>query len=281
MTDSPSAPKRHDPSARWVRAHVDAGKSAWPGLALDADVAARHVAERADDDALPIEHAADLYLACACTHGVAGAAEAFERTFASDLDAALSRVAPSGAARDDARQALRVKLLVAEEGELPRISAYAGRAPLKRWLAAAAVRLALNLRRNMADKPHDMFSSALGQNAGEARAPELDYVRANYKTEFEEAVRTALRALSSRDATLLRLHLEERLGIDALATMYKIGRSTAARWLQAARAALEAGVRTELHERLNLTPSELESLAGALLSQLDVSVIGILKEERA
>lgn len=280
MTDAPRRPEHHDPSAPWVRAHVEAGRRAWPELALDAEVAARHVAERADDGPLPIEHAPDLYLACACAHGVGGAVEAFERTFASDLDAALSRVAPAGAARDDARQALRMKLLVAEAGKLARIEAFAGRAPLKRWLAAAAVRLALNLRRNMADKPHDLFSSALGEAAGKQRAPELDYVRANYKAEFEEAVRTALRALSARDATLLRLHLEERLGIDALATMYKVGRSTAARWMQAARAALEAGVRKELLDRLKLTPSELDSLAGALLSQLEVSVLGILKEEQ-
>ena len=266
-----------DPSADWVRAYVETGRRAWPCLTLDADVAARHVAERAEAEPLPVEHAADLYLACACAHGVPGAVEAFERTFASDIAAALARVVPAGAARDDAMQALRVKVLVAEEG-LPRIAAYAGRAPLKRWLASTAVRLALNVRRNMADGPHDALSSAVGQESTGRRAPELTYLRARYTADFEAAVRVALRALSPRDATLLRLHLEQRLGIDALGTMYKVGRSTAARWLQAARGALADGVRRELYEKLALAPSELESVAAALLSQLDVSVVDILNE---
>src|SRR5947207_3096635 len=82
-----------DPDAGWVRAHVDAGRLAWPALALDATVAAQHVARHAEGaEPLPIEHAGDLYLACACAHGVAGAAQAFEKRYAGDLDASLARV---------------------------------------------------------------------------------------------------------------------------------------------------------------------------------------------
>lgn len=275
---APSTPAPPAPLLEWVRAHVEAGRQAWPDLALDVALATRHVEERGQNEPLPIDHAADLYLACACAHGVAGAVDAFERRFASDLDGALARVASNAAARDDAKQALRVRLFVAEDGTLPRIAAYAGRAPLKRWLAATAVRIALNLRRNMADRPHDMFSSSIVRDVGGHRPPELAYVRARYKTEFEDAVRAALRALSPRDATLLRLHLEQRLGIDALGAMYGVGRSTAARWLQAARATLEESIKKELREKLGLTPSELESLAGELLSQLEVSVVAILNE---
>lgn len=272
VSEPPSPPR----DAAWVRAYVEAGRAAWPDLKLDAALAEQHAIQRADDgDPLPLEHAADLYLACACAHGVQGAALALERRFSSDVDAALARVVREAVARDDAKQALRVKLLVAEGDALPRIASYAGRAPLKRWLAATALRLALNMRRNMADRPHDELPSTLGVAGA---AAELAYVRTRYKAEFEDAVRAALRALSPRDATLLRLHLEERVGIDALGAMYRVGRSTAARWLQAARAALEDGVKKELHVRLRVTPAELESLAGELLSQLEVSVVGILRE---
>jgi RNA polymerase sigma-70 factor (ECF subfamily) len=103
-------------------------------------------------------------------------------------------------------------------------------------------------------------------------------LRTRYKTQFEDAVRNALRALPVRDATLLRLHLEQRMGVDALATMYKVGRSTAGRWLQAARAAVEERVKEELRDNLGLSASEFESIAAQLLSQLEVSVIAVLNE---
>jgi RNA polymerase sigma-70 factor (ECF subfamily) len=141
------------------------------------------------------------------------------------------------------------------------------------------VNAALNLRRNKADRPHDELPSALAR--GGARAPEISYLRGRYKAEFEAAIRTALRGLGPRDATLLRLHLEQRIGIDQLAVMYKISRATAARWMQRARAALEDGVRAELREKLKLTTSEFDSLAGALLSDLEVSVLAVLGEGKA
>lgn len=96
---------------------------------------------------------------------------------------------------------------------------------------------------------------------------------------FETAIERALTRLSVRDRTLLRLHLAERLSIDALGAMYSVSRATAARWLAAARGALAQGVRDDLRARLHIPDSELDSLIAVVRSQLDVSVLRRLSED--
>jgi RNA polymerase sigma-70 factor (ECF subfamily) len=139
------------------------------------------------------------------------------------------------------------------------------------------VRSALNLGRAKGDQRHDSLPSGLiAQDQ-----PELELVRAKYRPAFEDALRTALETLPARDRAILSASVGEGLSIDKLAEMYGVGRSTAARWLIAARERLTAETRRTLQERLGLTPSELDSIAAAVRDDLDVSIIRLLDLEQS
>ncbi len=251
--------------------HFEAGHARWPALALDAARFEHHIAARPDNPPL-VQYAPDLFLACACAHGVHGAVEAFERTYAGAIARTVGRVNRDAAFVADAVQAVRVHVLLPRGDALPRIAEYAGRAPLGAWLAATALRVAMNLRRGKSEEPHDELSSTVGALA-DAVAPELALLRARHKSDLETAIRAALRLLSPRDRTLLRLHLAERMSIDGLAVVYSVGRSTAARWLAGARASLLERTRERFCETVGLSFSEFDSVAAALRSDLDLSLI--------
>jgi len=140
------------------------------------------------------------------------------------------------------------------------------------------MRAALDMVRNKSDRPHDTLHSSDGPVLQE---PELDYLRQRYREHFEEALRAALASAAPRDRAILRLHLGERLSIDKLAALYDVGRSTAHRWLGEARERLMESTRAELCRRLDVTPSEYESLAALVRSEVAVSVVRLLEEGAA
>jgi RNA polymerase sigma-70 factor (ECF subfamily) len=255
----------------------EAGRAAWPGVAVEEAAFARYVAERAAQPVASLpsrEVARDVYLACACAAGARGAVAAFDRHFADAIGRAIESVDRSPAFIDDARQVVREKLFVAAAGVRPKIAEYGGRAPLGPWLRAVAVRTALNLRRAAPDRSHDALDDD-DRALGAALGPEIDLLKARYKAELEDVLRAAIARLSPRERTLLRFHFADGLSVDVLGAHYQVGRSTAARWLSAARAALRDQARAELTTRLRVTPSELDSLVGLVVSQLEVSARGL------
>ena len=157
-------------------------------------------------------------------------------------------------------------------GDPPKITDYAGRAPLASWLKTAAVRAALNLRRAKGDQAHESLSAALVAGSG----PDVALVRAKYRGELEAALQAALEALPERERTLLTLSVRDGMSIDALAEKFNVGRSSAARWLVAARELLTRETRRMLMERLGLTPSELDSVAVEVRSEVHVSIVRLL-----
>jgi RNA polymerase sigma-70 factor (ECF subfamily) len=218
-----------------------------------------------------IEHAGDVYLACACALGVPRALEAFDRVLSSSVARGVARIDPSRAFADLVAQELRARLLL---GDPPKIAGYQGRAPLATWLKTAAVRAALNLGRGRAEQRHESVSSKIH----DPDRPEVAFARTRYRAAFEEALRLALRDLPARDRELLCASVRDRASIDVLAETYGVGRSTAARWLAAARERLTASARRVLQEKLRLTPSELDSLAAEVRSDVDVSIVRLLEE---
>jgi RNA polymerase sigma-70 factor (ECF subfamily) len=253
----------------------EAGRAAWPTLDVDPAVLFRWLGERATPPAarLPdVSLAADATLACACIHDAPGAVVAFDRAFAPVIAAAVSRVNRSEAFVEDASQVVRERLFVAAPGALPRISEYAGRAPLSAWLRAVAVRAALNLRRGEPGE-HDAVD-ADDERLVASADPEMRLAKAHHKAAVEAAVRAAIARLAPRDRTLLRLHLVEGLSIDVLGAHYQVGRSTAARWLTSAREALREHTRAEISARLG--PADPASVAAFVRSQLELSALGLL-----
>jgi RNA polymerase sigma-70 factor (ECF subfamily) len=258
-----------------LRARLEAGRAAWPTLSLDAHRFVAFLAARTEEAELPpLEHAADLYIACACAGGVDGAVALLDGAFGDMIRRVLARRDGSRELADDAQQVLRERLFVGSADARPKIADYAGRAPLRSWLAAAASRTLIDLRRRV-DAKREEPGSGMRSLADDAE-PELQYLKERYRKEFAEAVRAAVAHLSQRDRALLKLNLVQGMSIDRLGAVYNVGRSTAARWLSAARQALHEETRRELCARLSLSPSEYESLAALVRSDLDVSAATLL-----
>ncbi len=252
----------------------EAGRAAWPEVALDPLEFVAHLAARLPDAPDPAAaigelHAADLYLACACARGEPRALVCFD-------DHLLAHVGRTWGARhrladfaDEVRQALRVRLLVGEGGKPPRIAGYSGRGPLAAWVSMAATRLGLDMRRRERPTARDDDQLRL-----EARGddPELEYLKTRYAAELKEALESTLAALSARTANVLRLHYQEGMTVDAIGTMYRVSGRTVQRWLAEARRTILAETRRLLAERLGLTDSRLDSLIGLVRSRLDISL---------
>jgi RNA polymerase sigma-70 factor (ECF subfamily) len=254
-----------------LAAFVAAARAAWPGIELADDAFVRHVEATAKDGALPpAQHAGDLWLACACAHGIPAALRAFDAALAPVVARAVARIDSSSSFCDVVAQELRTKLLV---GSPSKIAEYGGLAPLGAWLKTAATRTALNLRRGKAEEAHDSVSSGIWARAG---GPDAQLLRARFREELKAALAQALARMSTRERAMLSLNVRDGMSIDKLAEAYGVGRSTAARWLAAAREQLERETKKELEERLKLTPSELRSLADEVKSHIDVSLGGLL-----
>jgi RNA polymerase sigma-70 factor (ECF subfamily) len=265
--------------AEQIAALFEAGRAAFPEVAVEATALARYLGERCPSQGAvlpPRSFAADVYLACACVLGAPGAHAAFERQFSEVIARAAARVDPSPAFADDVRQVVLEGLFIVPPSGPPRIAGYAGRAPLRTFLRTIAVRTALNLRR----RKEDRASTPLDEDREIAASVDVEsaYLEKRYKAEFEAAVRAAMGRLTTKQRALLRLHLLDGLSIDVLGVHYQVSRATAARWLAGAREALAEGIRAELRAKLGLTPSQYDSLARMILSRLDVSVASLLRE---
>jgi RNA polymerase sigma-70 factor (ECF subfamily) len=271
----------NDSALEGARLIFDLGCAAWPELGLDRKSFEGYLARHAAQGVLPSEaYAPDMFLACACAQRIDRALTAFERTHAPDMARAVATIDASDAFVQEVLQVVRERLLVSRGGTPPKIADYAGRASLKSWLCAVALRAAISLRRRKGDKRHERFQVEEDMRVVE-RGPEFDYLRRRYKRAFEDAVRSALRRLAPKDRMLLRLNVVDGMSIDKLGALYKVGRSTAARWLAAARNALLEQARRELQEKTRLTSTELDSVAADVQSLLEVSVAKLLARSDA
>ena len=257
---------------------IAAGRVTWPDVPLPDDDFIRHIAACLPADAelaagLAGLHAADLYLACACARGEPRALARFDEHYLAGIGRAWSGTHRFADFVDEVRQVLRVRLLVGDGGAPPRIATYAGRGPLGAWVRMAATRLAINLRQGMAPvaSGDDEDDDAASLRAPE-HDPELEYLKVRYAAELGEALRTTLAALSARTASVLRLHYQEGVTVDAIGTMYRVSGRTVQRWLAEARATILAETRRLLKERLGVSESQLDSLIGLVQSRLDISI---------
>lgn len=164
-----------------------------------------------------------------------------------------------------------------EPGAGPRILSYAGRGPLAAWVAVSAQRTALSLRRKEVSAQARHRAAAAEDLAGSVH-PELAYLKRTYRAAFATCFEEAFGALTSRERTLLRLHLVSRLRLDQIAPMFQVNISTVSRWLAAARESLLTQTRDGLSRRLHLSPGEFDSLARLLQSQIDVSLVRLLAD---
>jgi RNA polymerase sigma-70 factor, ECF subfamily len=242
-----------------------------PDVRVDAAAFAAHV-EACRGKGARAAHAGELLVAWAAGRGDEAALRHLERVLAPEASAAARRVDRAPAFADEVRQALRVRLLVADRDRV-RIDDYAGRGPLRGWLRVAALRVALNLKRATGPASADVLAELV---SGEAD-PELRHLKSLYRAEFRAALEAALLALPERQRAVLRLSYVDGLKMVQLARLYDVHETTAARWLTRAAADVAEDARRRLMAKLSLSASSLDSVARMVLSNLDFSIARVLR----
>jgi RNA polymerase sigma-70 factor (ECF subfamily) len=254
-----------------TRAHRE-GRALWSEVDLPLPVYLAHVRQRATGATSDLE-LTDLYLACACLHGVPNAVERTLAAHAETLDAVARRLGLSPESRDDLRQILGERLFVGGDGAPPRIEQYTGSGTLRSWLKAVATRIALDLvRRSPRDQPANDDTLDERLIACIADPPDVRLQKESDRRHLRLALTSAFAELEQQEKNLLRYALLDDLGIDELARIYAIHRATAARRLVAARDRLATGARRWLQANLRLDASACASLVREGLSQVDLTL---------
>jgi RNA polymerase sigma-70 factor, ECF subfamily len=265
-----------------LAAMYEEGRLAFPHVPLAAPDLAAYAGARARDDLAAPDavrglRAGDLFLACACARGARGALDAFDRALLARIPAYLRRLRPPPEIAEDTRRVLLDKLFVAAPGRPPKILQYSGRGALEGWVRVAALRAAVNLLE--ARSPGGIAGdgdAALERAVGPGDDPELLFLKARYRAPFVAALREAIAALPARDRALLQFAYVEGLTPERIGKVYGVHRTTAMRWIDAARAGVLSGTRARLTEALGLTPSECDGVLALVQSRLDVTLGSLL-----
>jgi RNA polymerase sigma-70 factor (ECF subfamily) len=257
-----------------------AGQAAHAELALDRDVFRAHVERilegEATAEAARQLRAEDLFLTIACATGSPRAIAELERRYFREVETAYARIKP-GVSLEEAKQAVRHRLFVVADDGAPRVAAYAGRGDLRSWVRVTVVRTLLNLATRGPKREVPLDDERMEALASPAADPELAHLRRTYAKEFEAAFAAAIAGLEGRERSLLRYAFVDGLTVDAIGALYDVHRATAARWVAAARAALEERVKAGLAERLRVSRDELASILRVVSSHIEVTLGGYLK----
>ncbi len=275
----------HDPGplalAEHLVAAVDRGRRAWPDIGgiEAAFVAALGRSLRSDADlpgAIDGLHHEDLWLATAAVQGHASAVAEFD----AQLVALRPVVAAAGADRptiDDTLQIVRARLLTGSAERPATLSTYGGRGDLRSWLKVVVGREAVARCRH-ARRHASGLGTDLDVLIDPHDDPELACMRERYGAEFRVAFSEALAMLEARERNLLRYSLIEQLTIDEIGLVYRVHRSTAARWLVRIRERLSVCTRDALAVRLSIGTDELDGVIRLIGSRLDASISRHLRD---
>jgi RNA polymerase sigma-70 factor (ECF subfamily) len=252
------------------------GRKAWPDVPLEPEVFAAHIADRVRGrsdvaGAIATLHAADLFLACACSNGIPAALAELERVHVSRVPGLVRRIDRCPAFADEVSQSIREAFLVRPDGAPSRIAEYSGRGALSSWIRVVAVRTALRIRHEQRRTTVPIDAETEEELPGVVD-PELNYLKIRYGRAYEEAIRAALGSLPNQDALLLKLNYVDGLNIDRIGALFRVDRSTVARWRARILGALLANIREILERRVSLTASQFDSLLALVRSQLAVSI---------
>ena len=173
---------------------------------------------------------------------------------------------------DDVLHEVRTKLFVGDGA--PRIATYSGRAALASWVRTIATRVAIDRLREHEAGPGD--SGVLDALPDVSDGPELAHFRATYHVELKAAFEEALATLEVRERNLLRQHFVDNLTLDDIGALYGVHKTTAFRWLEAARTALSKRTRACFQQRVKALPEELDSILRLLQSHVDLSLSRVL-----
>jgi RNA polymerase sigma-70 factor (ECF subfamily) len=214
----------------------------------------------------------DLYLAFASMRGDPSAIRRVEDECIRPLHNGLRRLRFQEDAISDLLQDAREDLLVGREGEPALLEKYSGRGDLRSWVRVVVMRDAIRVRTGAREIPTETtdLATIVAETVLDIDALAISaQMRALFREEFAHSVQS----LEPRERNLLRLSLVEGVSIDRLAEIYDVHRATAARWVERARAKLEATTLERLQSR---GVGECESSLRLVWSQLDASVERLL-----
>jgi RNA polymerase sigma-70 factor (ECF subfamily) len=245
-----------------------AAKAAWPELIVPFD---EFIKASTLAGAVCAE---DLYLVCSVRVGDARAIAYLRQRLRGVLVGTARRLGRScdPAMLEDLEQDVLDRLLVRVGERPPAIERYAGLGSLEAWLRTVVARMMLHRHPSGGSRP---VSAELLEQMEAPGDVELALIRRTSRGQLDAAFEAAVAQLTVRERTLLRFHLVAKESIDALGIRYGVHRSTAARWVIAARAKVLRATKEGLAERLQLRTSQVSSLVRALRSEMDVNV-GVL-----
>lgn len=216
---------------------------------------------------------AELELAAAVAAGDPVAIREFEAKYLAPVRSQLRAMNLGTEDIADIEQAIRIKLLVGEDGAPARLVQYAGQGKLGGLVRVAAVREALTLLRRKKTTTSEDWLEELSSPDDD---PELAQLKARHRVEFKAAFEEAVRRLSPREHSMLRLHLVRQHSIDHIGAVYGVHRATAARWIEAAKGRLRSETTKILAERFDLRGPSLERVVGLIESRIELSIERLL-----
>lgn len=260
----------------------EAGRVAHPTVVVDAGAWARHLARHLDErdpaEQLGALRAADVHLVLGCCAGDAAALAIFDRRLRGVAAQALAGIRLGSLSVDEVLQDVRVKLLVGEPGQT-KLESYSGRGVLDGWLRVSVARTALSRLRTVgtaalavSSKGDDPFATMSANDD-----PRLALLRARSAPVMKRAIEEAIAELPFADRTLLRLHVVDGLSMSELAGVYDVHRASVARRVAKAKTSVFESARVRAIAALGIAEAEFDSLVGAVMSQIELTLRGVLE----
>jgi RNA polymerase sigma-70 factor (ECF subfamily) len=247
---------------------LDAGRAAYPEIQISDEIIVSALAGRELEPRYP----ADLFLATVALTGDSAALRVIDRLLVEVRPALRGVVLDHDV--DELVQELRVRLVVGSVTKGATLGSYTGKGPLRAWLRVALLRAGLDRRR----KPQDALLDETEWLAIPSDEP--DPALAALRRTAAPAVRTALELavahLDSRDRLILRQHLIDGLAPPELATLYRVHRVTAFRWLATIKRRVLEDVRAQLARELGIADTALDSLMRRMRDSVAPTVERIL-----
>src|SRR5438046_8237508 len=141
-------------------------------------------------------------------------------------------------------------------GPTPRIASYNGTAPLGGYLRVCAMRVALDVLADGGPPLVPLGDEILARELAEQGDHSRLALKRRYLPAFQTALENSLAALPERDRAIMRFHFVDGMNIEALGTVYRVHRATAARWLVDIRKRVFESVRRQLSLDLRTTSSQ-------------------------
>ncbi len=255
-----------------LRFVMAAGAARWPGLVVDDEAIAQHLATTSSlalvcSPAL----ASDWYIAFACSVNAPKAHDYFQATYGEAIDSGARRIDSSRDFVDEVRQRVLELLFVGSGTSGPRIAQYKGQGPLAIWLRTTSKRVALRLG-SAGATPRFVSEDALADELAEACDQELALLRAHYGSLFRDALVAALRELPQRERMLLQLSFVAGMSTVRIAKMYHVNQSTISRQLQLAAHRTFDTAKSKLRAELGVVSQELESILAIVRSHIEMTL---------